>query len=94
MTNDKPHISSYFSLVKVLVILLLLTTLSVGLTAYRLGAFSVTIALLIASIKVATVISQYMHMKFESLFLKLMISGVFLIFALVIILTFVDYYFR
>jgi hypothetical protein len=35
-----------------------------------------------------------MHMKFESLFLKLMISGVFLIFALVIILTFVDYYFR
>ena len=94
MTNDKPHISSYFSLVKVLVILLLLTTLSVGLTAYHLGAFSVTIALLIASIKVATVISQYMHMKFESLFLKLMISGVFLIFALVIILTFVDYYFR
>jgi cytochrome c oxidase subunit 4 len=94
MTNDKPHISSYFSLGTVLVILLLLTTLSVGLTAYHLGAFSVTAALLIASIKVATVISQYMHMKFESLFLKLMISGVFLIFALVIILTFVDYYFR
>ena len=94
MTNDKPHISSYLSLVAVLVILLSLTTISVAVTAYHIGALSVTVALIIASIKVATVISQYMHMKFESLFLKLMISGVFLIFTLVIILTFVDYYFR
>jgi cytochrome c oxidase subunit IV len=94
MTNEKSHISSFSSLAIVLVILLLLTTLSVGVTAYHLGAFAVAIALIIASIKVAIVITQYMHMKFESLFLKLMISGVFVIFALVIIITFIDYYFR
>ncbi|MGD0583119.1 MAG: cytochrome C oxidase subunit IV family protein [Bacteroidales bacterium] len=94
MTNEKQHISSYSSLAIVLIILLLLTTLSVTVTSYHLGAFSVAIALIIASVKVATVITQYMHMKFESLFLKLMISGVFLIFALVIIITFIDYYFR
>lgn len=94
MTHEKTHISSYSSLAIVLIILLLLTTLSVTVTSYHLGAFAVAIALIIASIKVATVITQYMHMKFESLFLKLMISGVFLIFALVIIITFIDYYFR
>lgn len=94
MTNDKPHISSYSSLAIVLVILLSCTTLSVAVTAYHLGAFAVAVALIIASIKVAVVITQYMHMKFESLFLKLMISGVFVIFALVIIITFIDYYFR
>jgi cytochrome c oxidase subunit IV len=94
MPNVKSHISSFSSLATMLVILLLLTTLSVGVTAYHLGAFAVAIALIIASVKVAVVITQFMHMKFESLFLKLMISGVFLIFALVIIITFIDYYFR
>ncbi|HVN58419.1 MAG TPA: cytochrome C oxidase subunit IV family protein [Bacteroidales bacterium] len=94
MTGHKPHISSFSSLATVLVILLLLTTLSVAVTSYHLGAFAVAIALIIASIKVATVITQFMHMKFESLFLKLMISGVFVIFALVIVITFIDYYFR
>jgi cytochrome c oxidase subunit IV len=94
MTNEKHHISSYSSLAIVLVILLALTTLSVAVTSYHLGAFAVGIALLIASIKVATVITQYMHMKFESLFMKLMIAGVFIIFALVILITFIDYYYR
>jgi cytochrome c oxidase subunit 4 len=50
--------------------------------------------LIIASIKVTIVITYFMHMKFESLFLKLMIAGVFVIFALVIIITFIDYFFR
>jgi cytochrome c oxidase subunit 4 len=94
MASEKSHISSFSSLATVLVILLLLTTLSVGVTAYHLGAFAVAVALIIATIKVAIVITQYMHMKFESLFLKLMISGVFVIFALVILITFIDYYFR
>ena len=94
MSHEKSHISTYTSLATVLVILLLLKTLSVGVTSYHLGAFAVAIALIIASVKVAIVITQFMHMKFESLFLKLMITGVFVIFALVIIITFSDYYFR
>ncbi|MFN8210833.1 MAG: cytochrome C oxidase subunit IV family protein [Bacteroidales bacterium] len=94
MTNEKHHISSFMSLAVVLVILLALTTLSVAVTSYHLGAFAVAVALLIASVKVTVVITQYMHMKFESLFLKLMIAGVFLIFALVIIITFIDYLYR
>jgi hypothetical protein len=35
-----------------------------------------------------------MHIRFESLFLKMMILGVFVLFALVIIITFIDYLFR
>lgn len=94
MKNDHPHISSFSSLAYVLIALLVLTFFSVAVTNIHLGAFSVTAALIIATIKVAIVITFFMHMKFESLFLKLMISGVFVIFALVIILTFIDYYFR
>jgi cytochrome c oxidase subunit IV len=94
MKDENTHISSYFSHAVVLVILLIMTTLSVAITGFHLGPFSVAAALIIASIKVGTVISNFMHMKFESLFLKLMIIGVFFLFALIILITFIDYYFR
>jgi cytochrome c oxidase subunit IV len=94
MKNDEPHISSFASHGIVLTVLLVLTTSSVLVTGWHLGALSVAVALIIASIKVRTVITYFMHVKFESLFLKLLIIGVFTLYALVIIITFIDYYLR
>jgi len=94
MKKEETHISSYTSHAIVLIILLSLTTISVLVTGWHLGALTVTVALVLASIKVSTVITYFMHVKFESLFLKLMIAGVFVIYALVIIITFIDYYLR
>lgn len=92
--NEETPISSYSSLAIVLIVLLLLTTISVLVTGYHLGPFSVAIALIIASIKVRTVISYFMHIRFESLFLKLMVTAVFVIFGLILIITFIDYLLR
>ena len=94
MKDEKNHISTYRSLVTVLVILLALTAISVLVTGIHLGPVTVAVALLIASVKVAIVITQFMHLKFENLFLKLAVSGVFTLFALVIVITFIDYFFR
>ena len=94
MKNGETHISSFSSLGIVLTVLLALTTISVLVTGWHLGPFSVAIALIIASIKVRTVLTYFMHVKFENLFLKLMITGVFVLYALVIIITFIDYYLR
>jgi len=94
MKNEEVHISSFTSHALVLIALLSLTAISVLVTGWHLGAFTVAIALLIASIKVTIVITYFMHVKFESLFLKLLISGVFVIYALVIIITFIDYFLR
>lgn len=94
MKKEEVHITSYTTHVIVLVVLLFLTFISVTATGWHFGAFTVGVALLIASIKVITVITYYMHVKHESLFIKLMISGVFVIFTLVIIITFIDYYLR
>lgn len=94
MNNETPHVSSYTSHAIVLIVLLTLTTISVLATGWHLGAFTVTVALLIASIKVRTVITYFMHLKFENLFLKLLVTGVFVLYALVIIITFIDYFFR
>jgi cytochrome c oxidase subunit IV len=94
MRDEKNHISTYRSLVTVLVILLALTTISVLITGIHLGPVTVAVALLIASVKVAIVITQFMHLKFENLFLKLAVSGVLTLFVLVIVITFIDYFFR
>jgi cytochrome c oxidase subunit 4 len=94
MKNETSHITEYSTYAIVLVVLLVLTTLSVAATGIHLGAFTVGLALLIASIKVATVITYFMHLRTESFFLKIAVSGVFIIFALVLIITFFDYLFR
>jgi cytochrome c oxidase subunit 4 len=94
MKEGEVHISSFTSHAYVLIALLVLTTLSVAVTGIHLGAMTVAVALLIACIKVTIVITYFMHMKFESLFLRLMITGVFLLFALVLGITFIDYLLR
>jgi cytochrome c oxidase subunit 4 len=94
MKNETPHITPYSTYGIVLIILLALTTLSVLATGIHLGAFTVGVALIIASIKVGTVLSYFMHLRSESTFLKIAVSGVFILFTLVIIITFFDYLYR
>lgn len=94
MEQEEVHISSFLSLSVILVILLTLTSVSVLVTGWHLGPLTVAVALIIACIKAGTVITYFMHMKFENLFLKLLIGGVFVLYALVIIITFIDYLLR
>jgi cytochrome c oxidase subunit 4 len=94
MSTEKHHISSYTSHAVVLIILLSLTALSVSMAELHLGALSVAVALLVASVKGTTVLTYFMHLKYESLFFKIMVAGVFLMYILVIVFLFFDYLFR
>jgi cytochrome c oxidase subunit 4 len=94
MKNHENHITSYSLNLTVLLILLILTTISILAIKMHLGAFTVALALIIASVKVTIVLTYFMHLKFENLMLRLMVGGVFLLFAIVIVITFIDYYFR
>jgi cytochrome c oxidase subunit IV len=94
MSTSKPHISTYTSHAVVLIILLSLTALSVGMAEMHLGAISVAVALLVASAKGTTVLTYFMHLKYENLFFKIMVTGVFLMYLLIIIFLFFDYLFR
>lgn len=94
MENRSSHITSYSLYGVILTILLVLTMISVLVTKWHLGPLSVGIALLIAGIKGRTVLLYFMHLKYENLLLKIMVSGVFVLYGLVIIITFIDYLFR
>lgn len=89
--NVHQHITSYKTLGIILIILLTLTFITIEVTSINLAAWSVGVALLIACIKVYLVLSYFMHLKYESALLKLLVGMVFLLFALVIIITYVDY---
>ena len=94
MKDNKPHITSYSQHGIILIILLILTFITVAVTGIHFSTFSVGVALIIASVKGATVLTYFMHLKHEKLFLKLIVASVFVVYALVIILTFVDYLLR
>jgi len=67
---------------------------SILVIKFHLGAYTVALALILASIKTTIVLTYFMHLKFENLILRLMVGGVFLLFAIIIVITFIDYYFR
>ena len=94
MKNSEVHISGYKDLALVLLGLLTLTLISVLVTELHFGAASVFVALAIACVKVYLVLLFFMHLKFESLILKLMVGMVFLLFLLLVVITFIDYLLR
>ena len=95
MENEhKPHISSFYAHGAVLITLLVLTAITVEVADLELGPLSVFTALIIASIKGTTVLTYFMHLKYDKPIYRIMVGGVFLLFALIIGITFIDYVFR
>jgi cytochrome c oxidase subunit 4 len=94
MENEKSHIIPYRTFLLVLVGLVILTIVSVAVTKIHLGALTVFIALLIATVKSSFVLWIFMHLKFENRMFKLSVIGVVLLIAAVIIITLLDYLFR
>jgi cytochrome c oxidase subunit IV len=94
MEDHTNHISSYSLNGKVLIILLLLTMTSVLAISFHLGALTVTLALLIATVKGGIVMSYFMHLKFEYRLLRLLVMGVLLLYIAIVLGTFTDYLYR
>ena len=92
--EHKPHISSYFSQGTILVTLLVLTTITVVVAGLDLGPLSVFVALIVASIKGTIVLTYFMHLKYDKPIFRILVAGVFILFALIIGITFIDYVFR
>jgi cytochrome c oxidase subunit 4 len=74
MKNHEDHITSNSLNLTVLLVLLILTTISILAVKMHLGAFTVALALIIASVKVTIVLTYFMHLEFENLLLRLMVG--------------------
>jgi cytochrome c oxidase subunit IV len=94
MDAQKIHITEYRVYGWILFILLVFTTITITVTWIDLAAWSVLVALLIASVKVGIVMTYFMHLKFDTPLFRILVIMVLSIFVLVIALTFIDYLYR
>lgn len=94
MLSEETHISEYPVYAKVLTGLLVLTTLTILFPWLDLTGVTALIALVLASTKAGIVMTYFMHLKLEYIFLKILVIMVLAIYASVILLTFSDYIFR
>jgi len=92
--KEHQHIVSYKTYIIILLVLLSLTFASIAITSIELGPITVLGALLLASIKTSMVLAYFMHLKFDSMFFKIMVPLVFLLLGVVIYITFLDYIYR
>jgi cytochrome c oxidase subunit 4 len=94
MANNTTHVIEYKSLSIILLILLFLTFITITIATVQLGPLTLTVAMLIACVKSFIVLSNFMHLKYESLLLRILVAMVFVLFALIVAITFIDYAFR
>jgi len=94
MSEEKHHIVPYKVYIIILGALIVLTLLSVAITSIELGELTVAGALVLACIKSFLVLAYFMHLKFDKLYIKLMVGFVFAVFVVTIIITFLDYLYR
>ena len=79
---------------KVWMLLVLLTVVTVSVSYLDMQKFTVFTAMLIATVKASLVLMYFMHLRFEKLFYTIMFMAVLGVYAVFIILTFTDYSFR
>ena len=92
--NEKPHIIPYRIFILVLAALLVFTFISIGVTSYNLGPFTVLIALLLAAAKTVLVLTYFMHLKYDEKMFAVLAAAVLILIGVVIFITFLDYLYR
>lgn len=92
--NEDHHIVSYASNLRVWIVLLILTWLTITAAYLNFGTMAVAVALLIATVKAGVVLAYYMHLKFDSKILTIFFIITMAVFTTFIVLTFFDYAYR
>ncbi|MBS2096891.1 cytochrome C oxidase subunit IV family protein [Carboxylicivirga linearis] len=92
--HNEPHIVPFKTYGIILAVLVVLTLISVAVTQIDLASLTVFTAILLATIKSGLVLVYFMHLKFDNKLLKALVSAVFILIALVMFVTFLDYNYR
>ena len=92
--QETHHIVSYATNLKVWIGLMVLTWATITAAYLNFGTAAVGVALIIASVKSYIVLSYYMHLKFDSKLLTVLLLVTMTIFVGFIVLTFFDFGYR
>lgn len=94
MSSEKNHVVPYKVYVFILLALIALTLLSIAITTIDLGGLAVAGALSFAIVKSFLVLTWFMHLRYDKPIIILMVVFVFLVIAVTVLVTFIDYLYR
>jgi cytochrome c oxidase subunit IV len=94
MSEEKQQVSGYRSYLFVFAAMLVLLAASIGLSKVELGSFTIFVLLAVAIIQAVIILAWSMHLRFDQKIYAIFISLVFLVYAAVVVVTFLDYLFR
>ncbi|MFP4471373.1 MAG: cytochrome C oxidase subunit IV family protein [Bacteroidales bacterium] len=85
------HIVDYKFNILVWIDLLIFTLITIEIAAFDFRALTVVVALVVATIKTYLVVTYFMHLRFENLFLRSIVIGVTVLFIALMVFLFSDY---
>lgn len=94
MEEHKQHIVEYLTNIYVWIGLAFLTIITIGVSELDLRMLTVAVALGVATVKASLVLMYFMHLRFDSKVLTVMVIVTMIVFLTMIIFTFFDYIFR
>jgi cytochrome c oxidase subunit 4 len=94
MSSEKNHIVPYKTYVFVLLALISLTLLSIAITTIELGGLAYAGALVFAIVKSFLVLTWFMHLKYDKLYIIVWVLFVFAVLIVTVVVTFLDYLYR
>ena len=92
--DSHAHGLSDATAIKIALILGAMTALEVSTYFVDFGAFFMPVLMVLMVVKFLTVVSYFMHLKFDEKIYRFMVILVLAIYAVVIIITFFDYLYR
>lgn len=94
MSTEKNHVVPYKTYVFVLLALITLTLLSISITTIDMGGLAVAGALVFAIVKSFLVLTWFMHLKYDKLYIIVWVLFVFAVLIVTVVVTFLDYLYR
>ncbi len=94
MSTERNHIVPYKTYVFVLLGLITLTLLSIAITTIELGGLAYAAALVFAIVKSFLVLTWFMHLKYDKLYIIVWVLFVFAVLLVTVVVTFLDYLYR
>jgi cytochrome c oxidase subunit 4 len=94
VNKDETKITGYGTNIMIWAALVALTGITIYVAGLDLGKYSITANFLIASLKAGLVLYIFMHLKYESVIIKLMLIVVLLTMTSILLLTFIDILYR
>lgn len=94
MEHNEKHITSYASYAGTYLAIQVLLIVNILISLARPVSLTPVFVLVICCFQAFLMLRNFMHLKYDNLILKIFVGGVFFLFAVIVVITLMDYIYR